>query len=38
MGHPHEDLDKRRAAAVRTAILLAGLALAVYVTFFFTKG
>ena len=38
MGHTHEDLDKRRTAAVRTAIWLAGLALAVYVVFFFTKG
>ena len=38
MGHPHEDIEKRRAGAVRTAVGLGALAVAIYVVFFFTKG
>ena len=38
MGHTHADMEKRRAAAIRTAIAVAGLALGIYVIFFFLKG
>jgi len=38
MGQTHEDMEKRRTAAVRTALVLGGVVIAIYVIFFFTKG
>ncbi|SCY25974.1 hypothetical protein [Thiohalorhabdus denitrificans] len=38
MAQNDEELRKRKRAAVRTALVLAGLALAIYVAFFLSMG